>query len=115
MVGRSALWRGVWGSIRALSLAAMCGAAIAIANAQEPGLEVDQPAPENAQPAAASEKKGSQTNTEPSPSNQQGPQPTPATGEAAQAAPVVVDPIIVLVNHRLTERTRGDGSGSGRS
>jgi L,D-transpeptidase YcbB len=109
MVGRSALWRSVRASIRALSLATMCAAAIAAANAQEPGMEVHQTAPENAQPVAKSDKQGSQTSTEPSPSIQQNLQPTPATGEAAQAAPVEVDPIIVLVKHRLTERARGDG------
>ena len=103
MVGRSVLRHCMWGSIRALSLAAMCGAVIATANAQEPGLEADQPAPENAQPAAESDKQGSQASSERSPSNQQSP-PTPA-----QAEPVAVDPIIVLVNQRLNERARGDG------
>ena len=78
MVGRSALRHCVLGSIRALSLAAMCGAAIAAANAQEPGLEADQPVPENAQPAGEPEKQGSQTSSERSPNNQQSPQPTPA-------------------------------------
>jgi L,D-transpeptidase YcbB len=87
----------------------MCGAAIAAANAQEPGLEIDQPAPENARPTAESEKQGGQTSSEPNPSNQQSPQSTPAIGETARAAQLAVDPIIVLVNRRLIERARGDG------
>ena len=109
MVVRLTLWRGVGASIRVLALALVCGGTIAAANAQEPGMEVERAAPENARPPVDVEKHRSQANTEPNPSNQQSPQTAPATPETAQAAPVAVDPIVVLVNHKLAERTRSDG------
>ena len=68
---------------------------------------VEQPAAQNAQSAVEPENQGIQTNTKPSPTNQQSLQPAPATGEAAQAAPAEVDPIVALVNQRLAGR-RGD-------
>src|SRR5262249_791235 len=104
MVGGSAPRRKLLGSIRAFALASAFSVTIAAAPAQEPGLEAEQPA----QTASKPEERGTLSNVNPSPGDQQSSQPAPTSGEPAKATLVQIDPVVALVNQRLAQRARGD-------